>query len=402
MKRRVLIIGAGQAAVQAAVSLRTEGFDDEIVVLGDEGRLPYQRPPLSKAYLSDGREDILALRPSGFWEKSHISIEPDRPIIAVDRMEREVIDSKDKRLSFTHLIFATGARARTLALPGGDLHGVLSLRTVADATRLRTMLDCHKRIVAIGAGFVGMETAAALAGLGHQVTVVEAGERCLGRAVSGITSETLADGLRQRGVDLRLSAQIERIVGSEGIVFGVQLRDGPIIPADIVLIATGAQPNDQLAAACGLDTTIGICVDSHLRTSDDGIFAIGDCASFDCPREGRNLRLESVQNASDHGRSVALSILGRPVPHDRRPWFWSDQGMCKLQIAGLALPHDDTHTVLSGGKIAAFRFRRERLIAVETVNDPAEHIKARKILAAGPGPTYDDLKAAGFSLGGLA
>ncbi|WP_429817545.1 NAD(P)/FAD-dependent oxidoreductase [Ensifer sp. B1-9] len=402
MKRRVIIVGAGQAAVQAAASLRSEGFEDEIVVLGDEGRLPYQRPPLSKAYLAGGRDDILALRPSAFWATSQISIESCRPIVAIDRMRREVIDSRDQRLAFTHLVLATGARARKLAIPGSDLDGVLSLRTLADAMRLRTKLDSRQNVVAIGAGFVGMETAAALAALGHQVTVLEAGERCLGRAVSNLISETLATGLRDGGADVRLSTHVARIVGSDGTVRGVELCDGHVIPADIVLVAVGAQPNEQLALECGLGASNGIRVDSHLRTSDRNIFAIGDCASFDCPRERRSLRLESVQNASDQGRNVALTILDRPTPHDRLPWFWSDQGTHKLQIAGLALPDDKTHTLIGDGKIAAFRFRAERLIAVETVNDPAGHIKARKILAVGPGPTYDEMKSVDFSLGGFA
>lgn len=402
MNRRVVIVGAGQAAVQAAASLRSEGFEDEIMVLGDEGRLPYQRPPLSKAYLAGGRDDILALRPSAFWDKSQISIDPYRPIVAIDRVRREVIDSKDRRLAFTHLVLATGARARKLAVRGSDLDGVLSLRTLADAMQLRTKLDSRKQVVAIGAGFVGMEAAAALAALGHQITVLEAGERCLGRAVSNPISETLANGLRNGGVDVRLSTHVARIVGSDGTVRGVELRDGQVIPADIVLVAVGAQPNDDLALACGLDATNGIRVDSHLRTSDRNIFAIGDCASFDCPRERRSLRLESVQNASDQGRNVALSILDRPTPHDRLPWFWSDQGAHKLQIAGLAMPDDKTHTLVGDGKIAAFRFRAERLIALETVNDPAGHIKARKILTVGPGPTYDEMKSVDFSLGGFA
>lgn len=384
MSDRVVIVGAGQGGLQVAASLRQEGFAGPVTLLGDEPGLPYQRPPLSKAYMKDGDESRLALKPASFFETAGIDYRPGTIVAGIDRPAGEVVLDSGERLGFDHLVLATGARNLRPPLPGIDLPGVHELRGLADAARLRAMAEGVRRAAVIGGGFIGLEFAAVAAARGIHVTVIEATDRLMSRAVTPPISQRFLDFHRAAGVDVRLGALGTAVLGGRAAE-GVALADGQEVAADLVLLAVGVRPNMELAAEAGLAVANGIVVDGHLRTSDPRIFAIGDCASF--PLGGIATRLESVQAAVDHARHVARTITGAgQPPYDALPWFWSDQGPLKLQIAGLSTGWDDTHvlTDATGAVDTVLAFRDERLIAVETVNQAGRHMAARKLLAGAP------------------
>lgn len=384
MSDRVVIVGAGQGGLQVAASLRQERFAGPVTLLGDEPGLPYQRPPLSKAYMKDGDESRLALKPASFFETAGIDYRPGTIVAGIDRVAGEVVLDSGERLGFDHLVLATGARNLRPPLPGIDLPGVHELRGLADAARLRAMAEGVTRAAVIGGGFIGLEFAAVAAARGIHVTVIEAADRLMSRAVTPPISQRFLDFHRAAGVDVRLGALGTAVLGGRAAE-GVVLADGQEVAADLVLLAVGVRPNMELAAEAGLAVANGIVVDGHLRTSDPRIFAIGDCASF--PLGGIATRLESVQAAVDHARHVARTITGAgQPPYDALPWFWSDQGPLKLQIAGLSAAWDDTHvlTDATGAVDTVLAFRDERLIAVETVNQAGRHMAARKLLAGAP------------------
>lgn len=384
MSDRVVIVGAGQGGLQVAASLRQEGFAGPVTLLGDEPGLPYQRPPLSKAYMKDGDESRLALKPASFFETAGIDYRPGTIVAGIDRVAGEVVLDSGERLGFDHLVLATGARNLRPPLPGIDLPGVHELRGLADAARLRAMAEGVTRAAVIGGGFIGLEFAAVAAARGIAVTVIEAADRLMSRAVTPPISQRFLDFHRAAGVDVRLGALGSAVLGGR-VAEGVALADGQEVAADLVLLAVGVRPNMELAAEAGLPVANGILVDGHLRTSDPRIFAIGDCASF--PLGGIATRLESVQAAVDHARHVARTITGAgQPPYDALPWFWSDQGPLKLQIAGLSTAWDDTHalTDATGTVDTVLAFRDKRLIAVETVNQAGRHMAARKLLAGAP------------------
>jgi 3-phenylpropionate/trans-cinnamate dioxygenase ferredoxin reductase subunit len=377
----VVIAGAGQAAIQLAASLRQGGFPGRIVIVGDEPGLPYQRPPLSKAYLLGAMaEDALKLRPAAFYQTQHIDLLYAR-VRDIDRPNRTVALSDGTRLAYGHLVLATGARNRSLPGPG------VTLRTLDDASALRDRLATLRKVAVIGAGFIGLEFAAVATARGVDVTVIEAAPRALLRGVSPVMAEAIASRHAARKLFNATVAQITQ----EGVV----LADGTQIPADLTLLAIGVVPNTELAEAAGLAVENGIVVDDHLRTEDPAISAIGDCAAF--PHNGGLLRLESVQNAADHARCVAERLLGRPAPYAKIPWFWSDQGAMKLQIAGLSARH--THTVRRGSEdFSVFCFRDETLLAVESLNRPAEHMAARAMLGRPHTLTPEQAADPGFDL----
>lgn len=397
MSDRVVIVGAGQGGLQVAASLRQEGFAGSVTLLGDEPGLPYQRPPLSKAYMKDGDESRLALKPASFFETAGIDYRPGTIVAGIDRAAGEVVLEHGTRLPFDHLVLATGARNLRPALPGIDLPGVHELRGLADAARLRAMAEGVTRAAVIGGGFIGLEFAAVAAARGIAVTVIEATDRLMSRAVTPPISQRFLDFHRAAGVDVRLGALGTAVLGSRGAE-GIALADGQEVAADLVLLAVGVRPNMELAAEAGLAVANGIVVDGHLRTGDPRIFAIGDCASF--PLGGIATRLESVQAAVDHARHVARTITGAgQPPYDALPWFWSDQGPLKLQIAGLSTGWDDTHvlTDATGAVDTVLAFRDGRLIAVETVNQAGRHMAARKLLAGAP-VMRDRLQGLGWDL----
>ncbi|MCE4225542.1 oxidoreductase [Methylobacterium sp. C25] len=403
----VVIVGAGQAGLQTAASLREAGFAAPITVVGDEDALPYQRPPLSKAYLA-GKTDAegLLLRPASYFTEHRIAHRRARAV-RIDRDARTLGLDDESELAYDHLVLATGSRNRALPVPGADLPGVYQLRSLADADRLREALEAAARIVVVGAGFIGLEFAAVCAGRGLAVTVVEAAERVMERAVSAETSDAFRIAHEAMGVTFRLRAGVVAIEGHEGRAAAVVLADGESIPADLVLVGVGVLPNQELAERAGLAVRDGIEIDAFLTTSDPAISAIGDCARFPTRfaagmSRGDRVRIESVQNAIDQGRCLAARLTGRPSAYDAVPWFWSDQGRHKLQIAGLAETGDGSVVRGGGEAFSVFRFRDGRLCAVESINRPAEHMAARRILALGRALTPAQAAEPAFDLKALA
>lgn len=400
MSGRVVIVGAGQAGLQVASSLRQDGFAGSITLIGEEPGLPYQRPPLSKAYMKDGDAARLALKPDSFFARADIAYRPMTRVAAIDRPAAEVVLDDGERLGFDHLVLATGARTIRPPLDGLDLPGVHELRGLDDARRLRDAMAQAHRAVVIGGGFIGLEFASVARAAGLEVTVLEATDRLMGRSITAAMSARFLAAHVADGVDVRLRARAHAILGTDRVE-GVTLDSG-VVPADLVLVATGVRPNAELAEAAGLAVANGVVVDADLRTEDPRIFAIGDCANF--PSGQERIRLESVQAATDHARHVARAIMGAPAaPYAALPWFWSDQGALKLQIAGLSTGADEiiAQTDEDGAVHSVFAFRGDRLIAVETVNRPGVHIAARKLLGAGVTVTPAALIAAGHDLKAL-
>lgn len=397
----VVIIGGGQAGLQVADTLRTEGYEGKIDVVADESGLPYQRPPLSKDYLAPDKEAApLPLRGASFFTDKNVILHEAVQAIAVDRAERKV-KTTEGSLDYDHLVFATGARNRMLNCPGASLPGIHGLKTLTDAEALHESLPAARNIVIIGAGFIGLEFASAAVAHGCNVTVLEFAPRPMGRALTPVMSEWFAAAHRSQGVNLRLGEGIDRFEpGADGRVGAAISTTGYSYPADLVLVGIGVQPNDTLASEAGLEASNGIVVDETLRTADPAVLAIGDCASFPSAHAQGRLRLESVQNATDQARHAARTILGAESPYTDLPWFWSTQGLYKLQMAGLARPDDDMLILGNQGaaKFSVLCFRDGILAAVESVNNAADHMAARKLLAAGTAITRTQAETQGFTL----
>ena len=380
----VLVIGAGQAGCQVAASLREKGFAGRIRLIGDEPGLPYQRPPLSKAYLL-GKSDrtALDLRSEGFFKQFSIEIAAEQRAVRIDRDRKQVFLANGEGLSYDHLVMATGSRNRTLPIPGADLDGVMQLRSAQDSDALRHRLPGLKQLVIVGAGFIGLEVAAVATALGVEVTVLEATSRPMSRTLSEPTSDFFRTAHQNSGVRFGFDETVTRINGAEGRATSVTTAKGDVFPADLVLVSVGVVANAELAAAAGLKVDNGIVVDEQLLTLDPAISAIGDCAAYPLYfAGGARSRLESVQNAIDHGRCVADRLTGTPHSYRAVPWFWSDQGPLKLQIAGIPSPHQES--VIRGdaaaGAFSVFCFRDGKLAGVESVNKPADHMVARRLL----------------------
>ncbi|MCX2750333.1 FAD-dependent oxidoreductase [Arthrobacter sp. MI7-26] len=397
----VVIIGGGQAGLQIADSLRTEGFEGKIEVIAEESGLPYQRPPLSKDYLAPGKEPApLPLRGASFFVDKNITLHEGVQALAIDRAQRKV-KLTEGSLEYDHLVFATGARNRTLTCTGASLPGIHGLKTLADAEALHAALPTARNIVIVGAGFIGLEFAAAARAHGCNVTVLEFAPLPMGRALTSVMGEWFAAAHRSQGVDLRLGEGIGRFEpGADGRVGAAVSTTGASYPADLVLVGIGVQSNDTLASEAGLEISNGIVVDETLRTADPAVLAIGDCASFPSAHAHARLRLESVQNATDQARHAARTILGAESPYTELPWFWSTQGPYRLQMAGLARPDDDTLVLgdRAGAKFSVLCFREGVLAAVESVNMAADHMAARKLLAAGTAITRVQAETEGFTL----
>ena len=381
----VVIIGGGQAASQLAASLRESGYGEIIRVATAEAVLPYQRPPLSKAFLKgEVTAANLLLRAENFYSRNAIDLALGDRAIAIDRLGRTVQLASGSLLPYDHLVFATGSRNRKLPVPGADLDGILDLRSLADAEMIKARLQGLARVVVVGAGFVGLELACVMRSLGADVVVLEAADRPLARAVSPEMSRWLLEAHAASGIDFRLKTGVARFLGANGKVTGVETSDGAGIDADLVLVGIGATADMELARDCGLAVSNGIHVDAHLATVDPAVHAIGDCALMERPRGGRKLRLESVQNAVDQARCLAGTLAGRARPTDSVPWFWSDQGDRRLQIAGLTEGYDKW--VVRGdvgcGRVWIFCYAGDRLLGVESMNQAADHMIARRLLAS--------------------
>jgi len=379
----IVIIGAGQAGAQAVATLRAEGFGGAIVMLGDEAYPPYQRPPLSKAYLMGSFERArLFLKPESFYREAGCELLLHVRAEAIDRKAKKVALSDGRALAYDMLLLATGTRVRTIKCPGAELAGIHYLRSIADVDALQTEFHSGKKLAVVGGGYIGLEVAAVAAKHGLDVTVFEALPRVMARAVSQPVSDFFETVHRAAGVKLLLNTGVESFAG-EGRVSGVR-AGGTLYPADLVLVGIGVVPNQELAAAAGLECRDGIVVDKTGATADPAIFAAGDCTWHE-GREGLELRLESVQNAIDQAKHAALAMAGKPKPYNEVPWFWSDQYDLKLQIAGLARPTD--RAVLRGDpkarKFAVFHLRDGTVAAVEAVNMPVEYMTGRKWIAEG-------------------
>jgi 3-phenylpropionate/trans-cinnamate dioxygenase ferredoxin reductase component len=382
MTHGVVIVGAGHAGFQVAASLRQSGHKDRIVLINDEAHLPYQRPPLSKAYLKGtGGPDTLMFRPRKFYDDQKIELISDHAA-AIDRAARQLKLASGAVLDYGHLVLATGARNRLLDIPNARLPNVRYLRILDDSEDLRARIASSKRVVVIGAGFIGLEFAATARIKGLEVDVLELASRVMARAVTAEVSDYFQKRHAQAGIRIHLGVMATSIEAGGDNITGVSLSDGRHIPADLVVVGVGVLPNVELAAEAGLPTASGIIVNDHLLTADPDISAIGDCALFESRRFGGSLRLESVQNATDHARCVAARLTGDDKPYDGQPWFWSDQGDDKLQIAGLTTGYDQV--VLRGDPaqkaFSAFCYKAGQLVGIESVNRAGDHMFGRRFL----------------------
>jgi len=378
-----VIVGAGHAGFTAAVALRDAGYEYPITLVHGESGLPYHRPALTKGYLLNkvSRERI-AFRPAEFYARRGIALRLGH-VEGLDRSARTVLLDGNEVVDFEHLVLATGAQPRRLTVHGHDLGNIAYVRSVADADALGSKLREARRLVVIGGGFLGLELAAVAREMGAQVTVIEAAPRLLPKAVSACTASFLETAHQTWGSSVRTGASVRALHGnSTGCVSQVELADGETIETDLVVVGVGATPNTAVAESAGLAVGDGVLVDAYLRTSDPRVHAIGDCARFTSLDGATTRRVESVQNATDQGRTVALALGGQPNPYLAPPWFWSDQHDIKLQIAGDLTGHDQTRV---GGRPAAgtfstYCFRAGKLIAVESINSPSDHVAGRKVL----------------------
>ena len=383
MAESIVIIGAGQAGIQAVMSLRAEGFAGAITMVGDEAYPPYQRPPLSKAYLLGTFErERLFLKPDAYYGEGACDLLVNTTAKAIHRAERLVELTDGHKLPYDKLLLTTGAVVRKLRCPGAELPGIHYLKTIADVDGLQSVFESGKRIAIVGGGYIGLEVAAVGAKRGLDVTVFEAMDRLMARAVSPQLSAFYADEHRKAGVKLMLNTGVEEI-GGHGKVEWVR-AGGLTKTCDIVLVGIGVIPRDELAKGCGLAVTDGIVVDQNAKTGDPHIWSAGDCTRH-VGREGHEIRLECVQNAIDQAKHAALSMMGKPRTYSEVPWFWSDQYDLKLQIAGLARPTD---TLVQRGdpasrKFAVFHLRDGKVAAVESVNAAPEYLVGKKLIAEG-------------------
>jgi 3-phenylpropionate/trans-cinnamate dioxygenase ferredoxin reductase component len=396
----VIIVGAGHAGFQLAASLRQDGFAERIALINDEGHLPYQRPPLSKAYLKGtGGPETLMFRPEKFYHDQNIDLIADRAA-SIDRAARKLRLHSGASLDYGHLVLATGARNRLLDIPNADLEAVRYLRTLDESEALRHLLKPGLRVVVIGAGFIGLEFAATARAKGLEVDVVELAGRVMARAVTAEISDYFHSRHTATGMRIHLGVQATSIEADGARVTGVSLSDGRHIPADLVVVGVGVLPNVEIAAEADLAVASGIIVDEHLLTSDPDISAIGDCALYKSERFGGSLRLESVQNATDHARCVAARLTGHAKAYDGLPWFWSDQGPDKLQMAGLTTGYD--RVVVRGdreqGQFSAFCYRDGHLVGIESVNRAGDHMFGRRLLGAGGSITPEQAADLSFDL----
>jgi 3-phenylpropionate/trans-cinnamate dioxygenase ferredoxin reductase subunit len=381
----IVILGAGHAGGSAAAFLRQYGYEGPILLVGDEPLLPYQRPPLSKAWLKgEVTSDELELRPASYYAERRIDLRLGMRAVGIDRRARQVILRDGEAIAYEVLILATGARARQLVLPGLDLDGVLTLRTTAEAEALKAVLGPGQKLAIVGGGYVGLEVAASARALGGEATVIEREPRILARVACEILSSFFQAYHEGRGVRFELNAGVTAIEGVDGRAAAVRLDDGRRIACDAVLVGVGAVPNDELAREAGLECDGGIVVDEAARTSDDAIYAMGDVTRRPLPLYGRMFRLESVPNALEQAKQAAAAICGRPPPAPETPWFWSDQYDLKLQIAGVPFDIDDlvVRGDPAGARFAIFHMRGDRIQAVEAVNAPAEFMGGKSLIGA--------------------
>jgi 3-phenylpropionate/trans-cinnamate dioxygenase ferredoxin reductase component len=387
----ILIVGGGQAGAQAVDTLRREGFTGRLVLVSDEELLPYQRPPLSKKFLSgEMAAERLLFRHRAFYDEHAVELKLAARAIGLRPSARQVVLSSGEELSYDRLLLCLGAIPRRLTCPGADLRGVHYLRNAGDAGAIQESLKPGARVLIIGGGYIGLEVAATARQMGCAVTVLEMADRIMNRVVASNVSEYFAHEHRNQGVRIVCNSRVVRLQGSDRVE-SVVCSDGSIYPADSLIVGVGALPNSQLASDAGLNCDNGIVVDENCRTSDPAIYAAGDCSNFFSPRYQSRVRLESVDNAFEQSKVAASNILGRPAVHDRVPWFWSDQYDNKLLIVGLSQGHDQQ---LTRGDPATRSFsvcylRGGELLAVEAVNHTKDSMAARRLIPERLRPNID-------------
>lgn len=382
-EEQCIVIGGSHAGAQVCLSLRQGGWQGGIIMISDEGNLPYHRPPLSKAYLAgDAEIESLYIRPEALYEKNRIDVRLNSLAVKIDRQEKSVQLSDGEVLTYSKLVLATGARARYLPAPGAHLEGVCYLRSLEDVNKIRASMKEGGSAAIVGGGYIGLEAAASFRKLGLSVTVVEAMPRILQRVASEEISEFYQRTHTEEGVDILTDCGLKEIFGEKGRVTSVELSNGSRIDADLVVVGIGILPNVELAEEIGLEVDNGIVVNDFAQTSDESIYAVGDCANHYNKIYDRKLRLESVQNATDQAKVAAAAINGKAVAYNALPWFWSDQYDVKLQIAGLADGYDQV--VLRGGintrSFAVFYLKDNIVLSVTAVNRPMEFMLARKYI----------------------
>lgn len=383
MRKTCIVIGASHAAAQLALGLRQEGWEGKIIVIGDEPRIPYHRPPLSKALLAGEKtaEDIY-IRPHDAYEKADIECKLNTRVESIDRERQQITLDNGELMDYDKLALTVGSRVRRVALPGVDLAGIYYLRTIADVERIKEHMGADKNAVIVGGGYIGLETAAVLRKAGMCVTLVETMERVLQRVTAPQISEFYHRIHTEEGVNILCNTSVTAFAG-EGRVRGVVCTDGTTLAADLVIIGVGIVPNVELAAAAGLKVENGIVVDEFARTSDHDIVSAGDCTWHYNHLYERWIRLESVQNASDQARVAAMTLCGKEKAYDALPWFWSDQYDLKLQIAGLSQGYDEVITrgdKNSGRRLAAFYLQDDTIIAVDAINKPVEFMLGKRLI----------------------
>ncbi len=386
--KRIVIVGAGQAAGQAIATLKQKKFDGSIVLVGDESFLPYQRPPLSKKFLAgELPAERLHFKPESFYDVPNIDVRLNTRISSISRPKKCLFTEDGDAIPYDALILATGSRAREIPVEGGTLAGVHYLRSINNVNDIRNELENTKKLLIVGAGYIGLEVAAVTRQLGLDVTVVEIADRVMSRVVSPQVSEFYQNEHIAKGVKLELSTGLNAFLGS-GHVTAVETTDGRAIETDLVIVGVGNLPNTELAEAAGLDTDNGIVVDERCRTSDPDIYAAGDCTSHPSSIYGRRLRLESVQNALEQAKTAAANLCGEALEYSQLPWFWSDQYDLKLQIAGLSEGYDDV--VVRGDpddrSFSCLYLKEGRLIAIDAVNAPRDFVQAKPLIANAASP----------------
>lgn len=385
---RLVIVGAGQAGFALTAKLRTLKDERLITMIGSEPCLPYQRPPLSKKYLLGEMEfDRLIFRPESWYGENDVDIRLSTPVEAIDRENKLVRLFDGSAIPYDRLALATGATPRRLpSAIGGDLAGVFTVRDKADADALADEMKAGRRLLIIGGGYIGLEAAAVARKLGLEVTLIEMADRILARVAAPETADAIRAVHAAEGVVIREKTGLIKLIGLEGRVKGAELSDGTVLDVDMVIVGIGVLPNDQLASEAGIETMNGIIVDSHGRSSDPDIFAMGDCAVQDW--NGTRVRLESVQNAVDQAEAVAAVLAGGDEPYRPKPWFWSDQYDVKLQIAGFNLGYDETLSRPGAreGSLSVWYFRQGKLVAVDAINDAKAYVTGKKLLETGREP----------------
>ena len=401
----IVIIGGGQAGAQVVQSLRQFGYEGDLVLVGDEAALPYQRPPLSKAYMKgELGEDRLYFKPAAWYEDNKVETLLSQRVEKIDRARRQVTLEHGGHLDYDALIIATGSRPRPLPVEGADLENVFDLRGLADVEHIQPKMIPGHRLVIVGAGYIGLEAAAVARQLGLEVTVLEMEQRALARVTSPVISSFYEALHMEHGVDVRCGARLARLKGEDGKLTHAVLASGEEIEADMVLAGIGIVPNVELAEDAGLPVKNGIIVDEDARTSDPRIFAAGDCTVRPLAHYARTGRLESVHNAIEQGKLAAAAIMGKPRPALDCPWFWSDQYDIKLQIAGLSMGYDEivVRGDIEAKKFAAFYLKNGRLIAVDAINSPPEFIASKRLIMSGASVASETLKDTSISMKEIA